>query len=137
MIPLLDIFEHIRIRKKIKKSALKESLDITPKVFIDMYKTKTIPPDLIFGFVSFLEIDTPNLDAIFQYNEREALYRSLPGVIAGRLVSDTLRERVTNILFFNIQIEVNPVSYISQIEPLPREIDETIHDIRWKEEHGN
>ena len=134
MIPLVDIFEHIRKKKKKPATKLRLALGITGLALKALLKDKILANEHIEPWIKYLELDIPGLEALYQYNEREQLLRSLPEIVCGRMVHPATRYKAALILFYALDdIEVPINKYISKMYPVPLLIDNTIHELTYGE----
>lgn len=134
MIPLIRIMELILRQRKFQMKLLAEKLDVPARTLYDYSKRAVILDQWIDTWAIFIEIrphPSYKYAALHQYNDREAIYRSLP-----ERTSHATKMVVTNLLYFDKliktdRITVETISATSDyVLPQPHEVSSAITQLQ-------
>ena len=108
MIRLIDILDYLLDRQKMHSIGLSRYLGVSTASLRTIRINGNMTNEQILLYCQYLELDVPEIDAVYQYHARERLLHSLPGIGAGRKL-------VADILYFHNKIDC--VALHNQILP--------------------
>ena len=113
MIRLIDMLDRLRRRANIPYTNLSVYLGISTTTLRNMMHHGNIANEHIKLWCEFLELHIQDYLPLYQYNERERIYNSLPGIPEGA------RRLITDIKYFHSKLDCTAIHHKLLKEILP------------------